>query len=167
VTRRQPTSSNPVAGSEPAVSQPSFIDLSIRGGELLLEGKFEHWVPMALESGGKQSQAQLVIDVTSSGPAIDAGDELFSFVSTKIRRVAEGTYLAQGTMQRGDVQRASEATVQAPAAHSPFAVVTFELAEGVFPEVWDELSARVAGQDGAKGELRPRAWLLPPMVAAA
>jgi hypothetical protein len=149
------------------VTQPRFITLSIRGAELLLDGKFEHWVPMALESGGRQSHAQLVVDVTSTGPTNDSGDELFSFVSSKVRRVADGTYVAQGTMQRADVQRAGEATVQAPAAHSPFAVVTFEVADAAFPEVWDELSARVARQDGPDAEVRPRAWLLAPTVAAA
>jgi len=165
---RQPTTpSHPVSATSPAVSQPHFIDLSIRGEDLLLEGKFEHWVPMALESGGKRNHAQLVFDVTSHGPANDTGDELFSFVSTRVRRVADGAYVAQGTMQRGDVRRAGTATVQAPAGHSPFAVVTFELTEAAFPEVWEELSARVASQEGSKGEVRPRAWLLTPVIAAA
>jgi hypothetical protein len=149
------------------VGQPRFIDLSIRGEDLLLEGKFEHWVPMALESGGKRGQAQLVFDVTSSGPANDTGVELFSFVSTRARRVADGAYVAQGTMQQGDVHRAARATVQTPAAHSPFAIVTFEVVEAAFPEVWEELSARVASQDGSNGEVRPRAWLLTPTIAAA
>jgi hypothetical protein len=148
-------------------NQPRFIDLSIRGGQLLLEGRFEHWVPMALESGGKRSQAQLVFDVTSTGPANDTGDAFFSFESSKVRRVADGTYLAQGVMRHGEVHRLGKATVQAPAAHSPFAVVTFELSEDAFPEVWEELSVRVATQDGSNAEVRPKAWLLTPMVAAA
>ena len=134
---------------------------------MLLAGRFEHWVPLALETGGKRNQAQVVFDVTSTGPANDRGDEAFSFVSKKVRRVADGTYLAQGTMRRGEVQRASKAVVQAPAAHSPFAVVTFEIAEAVFPELWEELSARVANQEGSKAEVRPRAWLLTPLIAAA
>lgn len=134
---------------------------------MLLAGKFEHWVPLSLETGGKHGEAQIVFDVTSPGPANDTGGEVFSFVCDNARRVADGTYLARGTMRRGDVQRASRAMVQAPAAHSPFAVVTFQVAETVFPEVWEELSARVASQEGAKGEVRPRAWLLPPAVAAA
>ena len=132
-----------------------------------MAGKFEHWVPMSLETGGKKSEAQLVFDVTSTGPANDTVGEVFSFVSSKVRRVGDGAYLARGTMRRGDVQRASSAMVQAPAAHSPFAVVTFQVDEGAFPELWEELSARVADQDDAKAEVRPRAWLLPPVVAAA
>jgi|SRR6185436_785712 len=153
--------------NRPQTAEPRFIDLSIRGDELLLEGKFEHWVPLSLESGGERGHAQVVFDVTSSGPANDTGGELFSFVSSKVRRVADGTYLAQGTMQRGAVHRASKATVQAPAAHSPFAVVTFEVAEAAFPEVWDTLSTRLASQSGPDAEVRPRAWLLSPVLAAA
>jgi hypothetical protein len=167
MTRREVTEKSPVAAAGPVVGQPRFIDLSIRGADVLLSGKFEHWVPMALESGGKRSQAQVVFDVTSTGPANDIGGEVFSFASNKVRQIAEGTYLAQGTMRRGDVQRATRATVQAPAAHSPFAVVTFDLDEGVFPELWEELSARVASQDDSNAEVRPRAWLLTPVVAAA
>jgi hypothetical protein len=162
-----PTHAIPTGLAPTRVSQPRFIALSIRGEDMLLEGKFEHWVPMTLESGGKRGQAQLVVDVTSSGPANDTGNELFSFVSSKVRQVADGTYLVQGVMQRGDVQRTGKATVQAPAQHSPFAVVTFEVTEAAFPEVWEELSARVASQDGSNGEVRPRAWLLTPTVAAA
>ena len=122
---------------------------------------------MALETGGKKSEAQVVFDVTSTGPANDTGGEVFSFVSSKVRRVGDGAYLAKGTLRRGDVQRASNAMVQAPAAHSPFAVVTFQVDEGAFPELWEELTARVAAQDGSNAEVRPRAWLLTPVVAAA
>jgi hypothetical protein len=163
--RRNAIPTPPVAAA-PVVGPPRFIDLSIRGGELLLAGRFEHWVPMALESGGKRHEAQVVFDVTSTGPANDTAD-VFSFVSNKVRRTAPGTYLARGTMRRGDVERPSSATVQAPAAHSPFAVVTFEVDEAAFPELWGELSARVASQDGSNAEVRPRAWLLTPVVAAA
>ena len=121
---------------------------------------------MALESGGKRNEAQLVFDVTSSGPANDTG-EVFSFASTDVRRKAEGTYLAKGVMRRGDVQQASNATVQAPGAHSPFAVLTFQVDEVTFPEVWSELSARFESADGSNAEVRPRAWLLTPVLAAA
>ena len=151
----------------PAATPARFIDLSIAGGDLLLSGKFQHWVPMALETGGKQSEAQVVFDVTSSGPANDTGGEVFSFVSNKVRRIDEGTYLARGTLRRGGVSRASQATVQSPATHSPFAVVTFEVDEAAFPELWDELSARVASQEGSNAEVRPQAWLLTPVLAAA
>jgi hypothetical protein len=166
VTRTDASAGSPVAASGPIAGQPRFIDLSIRGGELFLAGRFDHWVPMALESGGKSSHAQLVVDVTSVGPANDTA-ELFSFVSSKVRRMADGAYLATGTLSRGDVQRASRASVQAPGAHSPFAVVTFEVDEAVFPEAWIELSARVGAQDTSTAQVRPHAWLFTPAVAAA
>jgi len=160
------TSARPVAAARPVVGQPRFIHLSISGADLLLSGRFEHWVPMALDSDGESHEAQVVFDVTSTGPANDTG-EVFSFVSNKVRRTADGAYLAKGTMRRGDVERPSSATLQVPAAHSPFAVVTFDLDEAAFPEVWSELSERVATQDGSNAEVRPRAWLLTPTVAAA
>jgi hypothetical protein len=166
VTRRDAPSARPVAAAELAVGQPRFIDLSIKGEDLLLSGKFEHWVPMSLESGGKQNEAQLLVDVTSHGPADDA-DAIFSFESKVVRRISAEAFLAKGTLRRGDVQRATEVVVQIPPTHSPFAAVTVHLDEPVFPEVWSELSARFATQGGAESEVRPRAWLLTPVVAAA
>jgi len=75
--------------------------------------------------------------------------------------------MAKGIMRRGDLESTAEAIVQAPPAHSPFAVLTFRMDEGVFPEVWSELSARAATQDGASLEVRPRAWSFAQALAAA
>jgi hypothetical protein len=148
-----------------ASTAPRAIELAIRGKDLLLAGKFEHWVPMALETGGKHGQAQLLFDVTSAGRANDA-DELFSFTSRDVRRAADGTFRAKGTLRQGDVEQASEAIVQVPAEHSPFAAVTFDVDEAIFPEVWSELSTRVAAT-GLNTDVRPQAWVLMPTVAAA
>jgi hypothetical protein len=121
---------------------------------------------MSLESGGKHNEAQLLVDVTSHGPT-NATDAVFSFVSNVVRRVGPDAFLAKGTIRRGDVQRPADALVQVPPTHSPFAAVTFQLDEPTFPEVWSELSARFASQDGSNARVHPRAWLLAPTVAAA
>jgi hypothetical protein len=147
---------------------PRLIELAIHGPDLVLAGKFEHWVPVAIETGGGESEAQVLFDVTSPGPANDGdGDLLFSFSANHLKRLKDGTYLARGTFRHGEVERAVEALVQAPVAHSPFASLTFRLDEAVFPEVWSEFSGRLAAHDPTDGEMRPRAWLLAPLLAAA
>jgi hypothetical protein len=166
VTRPDATPTLHVAATGLDVGQPRFIDLSIRSEDLVLSGKFEHWVPMALESGGKQNEAQLLVDVTSHGPG-HGTDAVFSFTSTNVRRMGSDAYLARGTIGRGDVQRAIEVLVQAPQRHSPFAAMTFRLDEPVFPDVWSELAARYAAHTDSSAEVRPRAWLLTPAVASA
>jgi hypothetical protein len=145
---------------------PRIIELAIHGADLVLAGKFEHWVPVAIETGGGESEAQVLFDVTSSGPANDGG-ELFSYTAKKVSRLADGAYLAKGTFRAGDVIRGVEALVQAPAGHSPFASITFRLDEAAFPEVWQEFSGRLSGRGPADLEVRPRAWLLAPVLAAA
>jgi hypothetical protein len=145
---------------------PRFIELSIRGKDLMLSGKFQHWVPLALQTGGKQSEAQLLIDVTSPGPANDTA-ELFSFASDRVKRVGEGAYLVKGVLREGDLQCPADAMVLAPAAHSAFASITFQVDEATFPEIWRELSARLAVEHGGDVEVRPRAWLVAPALAAA
>jgi hypothetical protein len=158
-----PTSNDATTLPVPAAR---FIELAIHGKELMLAGKFHHWVPLALQTGGKQSEAQLLIDVTSPGPVNDTG-ELFSFDSARVKRVGEGAFLATGILRDGDLQRPAEAMVLAPVAHSPFASITFQVDEATFPEVWRELSARVAVEHGGEVEVRPWAWPVPPAVAAA
>jgi len=149
----------------PAAPAP-FIELAIRGADLVLAGRFEHWVPVALETGGGESEAQVLFDVTSPGPANDGG-ELFSFIGSEVQRLAEQAYLVKGQLRRGDVERPVDALVQAPAGHSPFASVTFRVDEAAFPEVWDELTGRLQARPAADEEVRPRAWLLAPVLAAA
>jgi hypothetical protein len=148
-----------------AANAPRFIQLDIHGGEVVLAGKFEHWLPVSMETGGDASEAQVVFDVTSPGPANDLG-QVFSFASSEVKRTGKGTYVATGTMRRGDVTRKAEAVVHTPLAHSPFAAVTFNVDEGAFPEVWSELSARVSDRVD-ESEVRPWAWLRPPEVAVA
>lgn len=142
------------------------IDLAIHGADLVIDGRFEHWVPVAMETGGGQSEAQVLFDVTSPGPANDGG-ELFSFTASNVEQLQEGAYLAKGNLRRGDVVRSIEALVQSPVAHSPFASVTFRVDEEAFPEIWTEFSGRLAAHDPADTEVRPRAWLLSPVLAAA
>jgi hypothetical protein len=162
-----PRAANPeiLAAEDVVVAGPRFIQLDIHGGEVVLAGKFGHWLPVSLQTGGPDSEAQVVFDVTSPGPANDVG-QVFSFTSSEVKRTGKGTYLATGTMRRGDITRDAQAVLQTPLAHSPFAAVTFHVDEGAFPEVWSELSARVADPVD-ETEVRPWAWLRPPELAAA
>jgi hypothetical protein len=164
VNRQDANPSVSAAGSATTTPLPS-IDLAIRSKDLMLAGKFQNWMPVALETGGKQSQAQVLFDVTSAGPANDAG-ELFSFVSRDVRRTGPGLYRAKGTLREGDIERPADAIVQVPAEHSPFAAVTFDIDQASFPDVWRELSARVAAA-GPNAELRPQRWVVVPTLSAA
>lgn len=139
----------------------------MRGEDLLLSGKFGHWVPLSLDDGsGKLPEAQLVFDVTSVGPANDGG-EVFSFVATEVEPLVAGAYLARGTLRRDDREQPAQAVLQAPATHSPFALVTFQIDPATFPELWSELEARVANDQVPEGEVRPWAWPQAPTLAAA
>jgi hypothetical protein len=132
----------------------------------MLSGKFEHWVPLSLETGGRHAEAQVVLDVTSVGPVNDT-PEVFSFESSDVRATGEGVYLAKGIMRRDDRERKAEALVQTPATHSPFALVTFQVDNKIFADVWSDLEARVAEPHAPDGEVRPWAWLQAPVLAAA
>jgi hypothetical protein len=165
MNRPEGISTLPVADGAFAVSLPRSIDLAIRGADLVLAGRFQHWVPLTLETGGGQSEAQLLFDVTSPGPANDTGD-VFSFASADVRSIGDGAFMAKGVLRRGELERPVDAVVQAPAAHSPFAAVTFQIDETAFPEVWSELSEQASARI-TDGEVRPWAWMLAPVLAAA
>jgi hypothetical protein len=156
----------PTTTARARVAAPRLIDLAIHGSDLVIAGRFEHWVPVSLETGGAQGEAQVLFDVTSPGPANDAGD-LFAFTSSDVRQLADGAYLARGSFRQGETEHSVEAVVQAPAGHSPFAAVTFRVDEAAFPEVWSALADRMAARPAADLEVRPRAWLLAPVLAAA
>jgi hypothetical protein len=153
-----------VAGETPT------IRLSLNGDELMVSGRFDHWAPVALEGdAGQIGAAQIFFDVTGmAGPRLrDVDDELFSYTSHSVQRIGALAYAAKGTMKRGDVEQKVDAVVQAPAAHTPFVVITFSIPRDSFPEVWEQLSTIVAGQQDGAINMAPRAWLRPPTLAAA
>jgi hypothetical protein len=143
------------------------IRLSLVGDELLVSGRFDHWMPVALEGGATgEGAAQIFFDVTGMAGPRDVDGELFSYTATDVRKIGTLAYAAKGTMKHGDEELAVEAVVQTPAAHTPFVVVTFTLPREKFPEVWEQLGAMAsAQQDGVN--MAPRAWLRAPTLAAA
>jgi hypothetical protein len=143
------------------------IGLSIAGSELMVNGRFDHWVPVAAEGAGADEGAvQIFFDVTGMARLQD-GDDLFSFHASDVDRLGPFAYIAKGTVTRGDLIEPMEVVVQTPPAHTPFLVVTFSIDRKKFPEIWEDLTAVVeGGREGANSQIHPRAWLRPPTLAA-
>jgi hypothetical protein len=146
------------AGARPA------LRLSISADDLVLEGRFDSWSPVALDgSTADAAAAQLFLDVTGTAPA-DA-DELFSFRSRSVERLSETAYLARGSMKRGEVEHSTHAVIQTPVGHTPFLMITFNMDRTQQADIWDALSSEVKGASDPPATAR--AWLRPPVLAAA
>jgi hypothetical protein len=148
------------------------IRLDIAGPNLLLSGSFEQWVPLVMEGLREDRSVQLLVDVTSSSPnqfsAANSNGILFSFDATSIKRAKEGGHKIKGLMTHGAYQAEADVFLQAPAAHSPFAVLSFDLPNESFEGLWQEFGKRAAARAAAGGtEVRAQGWLRPPTVAAA
>jgi hypothetical protein len=145
------------------------IRLAINGKELMLAGRFNHWVPVAVEGGGKDAEGavQLFLDVTSLAGA-DENEDLFSFTSTSVKRIGDLAFVVKGTMKQGEVERPVDAVVQTPLAHTPFVAITLPFEEEAFPEIWSDLAALVSARvDGESAQMHPAAWLKAPTLATA
>jgi len=145
---------------------PHVVALSIRSKDLLVTGRFDHWMPVAMEGNGAEGAAQLFFDVTGMAGKADAG-ELFSFESTQVKRVGDLAFVATGTLQHGDVTRTVDVMIQTPMAHTPFFAVTFPVDETIFPDVWNDLAALIAARSDGDTQMSPRAWLRAPKLATA
>jgi hypothetical protein len=144
------------------------IRIAINGKELMLAGRFNHWVPVAVEGGtGGESAVQLFFDVTSLART-DEQDELFSFTSTSVKRIGDLAFVVKGTMKQGEVERNVDAVVQTPLAHTPFVAITLPFEEEAFPEIWSDMAALVSARvDGESAQMHPSAWLKAPTLATA
>jgi hypothetical protein len=142
------------------------IRLAIAGSELMVNGRFDHWVPVAAEGGGEEGAVQIFFDVT--GTAISQPtDDLFGFHATEVEKLGPFAYVVKGTITKGDRSEPMEAVVQTPPAHTPFLVITFAVDRKKFPEIWEDLAAVVATRDDQNSQIHPRAWLKPPTLATA
>jgi hypothetical protein len=146
--------------------KPHVIRLSISSKDLMLDGRFDHWVPVAMEGDGAEGAAQLFFDVTGMAGRGEE-DELFSFESTKVKRLGELAFVATGLLRQGEVERTVDAVVQTPLAHTPFFAITFPLDQAAFPDVWGDLSALVSVRTEGGTQMTPRAWLRAPALASA
>jgi hypothetical protein len=143
------------------------IRLAIAGAELMVNGRFDHWVPVAAEGGTPEEGAvQVFFDVTGmAGPV--QGDDLFAFAATEVERLGPFAYIVKGTITKGDRVEPMEAVVQTPPAHTPFVVITFAFDRQKFADIWEDLAAVVATRDDQASQIHPRAWLRPPTLATA
>jgi hypothetical protein len=143
------------------------IGLSIAGADLMVKGRFDHWLPVAAEGATPDEGAvQIFFDVTGMARPQDV-DELFSFHASDVERLGPFAYIAKGAMRQGEAQEVMEAVIQTPPAHTPFVVVTFSIDRKKFPDMWHDLSAVVAGRDENNAQLHPRGWLRAPTLATA
>lgn len=141
--------------------------LSINGEELMLAGRFDHWVPVAIEEGGTEGAVRMFIDVTGMAAAEPhPAGVLFSFTARTVERVGPFAWVATGLLRRGNRQRRVKALIQVPAAHGPFVAMTFNIDRERFADVWGTVAGLLAGR--REGEhMAPRAWLRAPVPATA
>jgi len=125
-----------------------------------------------MEGLRQDRSVQLLIDVTSSSPrvssALNSNGALFSFEATSIKRAKPDGHKITGMMTHGIHQAETEIFLQAPATHSPFALLSFDLPNEDFEGLWKELATRADARAADGGtEVRAQGWLRPPTVAAA
>lgn len=147
------------------------ISLRIAGADLLLSGRFDHWRPVGVtgwEDG--HANAHLLFDATGTSRAAPTrrNPDLLSFASNAVEAVGDHSYRARGTLRADGAQRTVEATIQTPSGHSPFFFLTLDLDRQAFSGLWTELQV-LASQphEEESTEMRPRAWLRLPVLAAA
>ncbi|HEY0710652.1 MAG TPA: hypothetical protein VGG33_27865 [Polyangia bacterium] len=153
---------------------PEAIELRVTGADLLLVGRFLHWMPVTLISGkDNEGMAQLLFDVTSNRTVRgEPVASLFEFKTTSVKAVGPQAYRLKGTL-KADTGAAIEsgeidAVLESPRDHTPFFAMTFTLDRTKFASLWTafEDKAAVAIAKGQE-ELRPWAWLREPLLAAA
>jgi hypothetical protein len=159
------------------VPNPEAIELRVNGADLLLAGRFLHWMPVTLISGkNNEGMAQLLFDVTSNRtvPADRSArsNPLFEFKSSSVKSAGQQAYRLKGTLKSGTgagVESGEvEAILESPRDHTPFFAMTFTLDRSKFESLWTAFEEKAASII-AKGqeELRPWAWMREPQLAAA
>jgi hypothetical protein len=149
-------------------ARSQIIQLSIAGAELMVNGRFDHWVPVAAEGGTPEEGAvQIFFDVTGMARSHELEEQLFAFEANEVERLGPFAYIVKGTITKDDRSEPMEAVIQTPPAHTPFVVITFAFDRKKFPEIWADLSAVVATRDDQNSQIHPRAWLRPPTLATA
>jgi hypothetical protein len=147
------------------------ISLRVGGADLLLSGRFDHWRPVSVGSWQDgHASAHLLFDATATaGQAATRGNpDLLSFASRTVEQVGDHSYRARGTLRADGSQRTAEAMIQTPSGHSPFFFLTLDLERTAFAGLWTELQVLASQAPSEEAdEMRPRAWLRLPVLAAA
>jgi len=147
------------------------INLRIAGADLLLSGRFDHWRPIGVSNWEEdRATAHLLFDATGTSnrsPTRNSPD-LLSFVAKTVEQVGPHSYQAKGTLRADGAQRSVDAVVQTPSGHSPFFFLTLGLERQAFSGLWTELQVLASQTPNDEAtEMRPRAWLRLPVLAAA
>lgn len=164
------------------------LRLTVVGADLLLSGRFEHWVPMAVDTSvPAEKSVQLLVDVTSSRQSADQStdEDALTLTARNVRKIAPLTYRLRGTLTADGVSQDVEAMLQTPQSHTPFCLLTLTLPSDEFAGLWSRVDAHTprntngaarrtddgapvaADEPNADNEMRARAWLRPPTIAAA
>ncbi len=168
MTETQPTKKSetpaPIAADRP-------ISLRVAGADLLLSGRFDHWRPVGVTGWDQgRANAHLLFDATgTSGRAPTRGNpDLLSFASRTVEQTGEHSYRAKGTLRADGTQRTVDAMILTPSGHSPFFFLTLDLDRQAFSGLWTELQVLASQPHTDQSvEMRPRAWLRLPVLAAA
>jgi hypothetical protein len=157
----------------PVASPSAAIELRIGGADLLLAGRFLHWMPVTLVNGkNDEGLAQVLFDVTSNRAAAKGKGKdtrpLFEFQATSVKSTGPQTYRLKGRIKAGLSSGEVEARLESPRGHTPFFAITFTLDRSKFAALWSAFEERAAAAvaNGVE-ELRPWAWLREPQLAAA
>jgi hypothetical protein len=144
------------------------IRLQIAGADLLLSGRFEQWMPVLLSEEQQGAGAvQVLFDVTSNR-SVRAKSDLLAFKAKSVEAIGPQAYRLQGTLSADGAKGEVEAVLQNPPGHTPFFMILFRLDREAFPELWSIFEDKAANIEASgQQELRPRAWLREPELAAA
>lgn len=148
----------------------SPLQLHIAGSGLLLNGRFAQWVPLLMDGvqdAAGDAHVQLLVDATSAPLPSGPDAPLFSFHSRRVRALAPMLFAVEGTFRAEGGEHLVSATVQAPDPFTPFFLITFALPRAELPGVWATFDRSVGHGGDPEGNVRARAWLRPPAIAAA
>ena len=146
------------------------IELRIGGADLLLAGRFHHWMPVTLINGkDDEGLAQVLFDVTSNRAAPGRRPARSVRVSCDVGQ-EHGAAVVQlkGRIKAGIFSGRCRSVAGKPARHTPFFAITFTIDREKFADLWTAFEDRAATAiANGEEELRPWAWLREPQLAAA
>jgi hypothetical protein len=157
----------------PAATPPlrRSIDLDVAGEDLMLKGRFSDWESgLALGPDLDQAGVRLAIDATSAASDPAEAPPLLAFSSRDVQPAGTGTYRAVGTLTGARGERPLEVMIETPIGHTPLFVLSFVAEKQDLGDGWHDLMQNVIPfPTGGEGDAQraARAWLVPPVLAAA
>jgi hypothetical protein len=146
------------------------IDLDVAGEDLMLKGRFSDWESgLALGPDLDQAGVRLAIDATSASSSAEA-PPLLAFSSRDVQPAGTGAYRAVGTLTGARGERPLEVMIETPIGHTAMFVLSFVAEKQDLGDGWHDLMQNVipfpANGEG-DAQRTARAWLVPPVLAAA